>query len=81
VHEDDYNTGACWESNRRELWAGIRRVQVDIAQSNPRMAPLLPVELLQTLTRSVPCRELQLRQLATLYNVSARCLVWGTFRR
>jgi hypothetical protein len=31
---------------------------------------MLPVELLQSLSRSVPCREHQLWQLATLYNVS-----------
>ena len=38
------------------------------------MAPMLPIELLQSLSRSVPCREHQLGELATLYNVSFQSL-------
>lgn len=35
----------------------------------PPMTPLLPLELLQTLNRDVPCRESQVDQLATFFNV------------
>ena len=61
---------------RKVLLGDIHHVHLGLVKYEQQMAPLLPAELLLTLTQNCPCRELQLRQLATLYNVSCRPYKW-----
>lgn len=59
-----------WAAAPRPPRGGHPQNVHDIDLEAPKMVAVLPLEVLQIVSRECPCRDAQIRAIATLYNVS-----------